>query len=78
MLQWKKNTAAKAAALVASVAAAVSIFGLVRSNPPSAASTAPSQASPASVVAPGTSSSAQTRPAAAPARRQVVTRTRAS
>ncbi len=80
MLQMKKNTGAKIAALVASVAAAASIFGLVRQSAPVAASTAPAQVQPN--VAPSTNSnstaSTQTNSATTTARPRVTTRTRTS
>ena len=75
MLQMRKNTGAKVTALLASIAAAASIFGLVRQTAPAAASSTPAlvQANTASSGSNG-GTSAQT----APTRPQVTTRTHVS
>lgn len=78
MLQMKKNTGAKVATLMASVAAAASIFGLVRQSAPASASAAPAlvQANTSSSVS-NSGTSAQTASTSS-TQTKVTTRTHAS
>jgi hypothetical protein len=84
MLQMKKNTGAKIAALAASLAAAGSIFGLVRQNAPASAASTPAlvQASTTGAAASSsttaTSSTSTSGASTSTRSARVMTRTRAS